>query len=91
MKTYELQPSEYDGHKSFYHKAKVQELESGLKILVSYSTNVAYIKNGTLYKMSSAWSRTTARHIKSFSDRYATNKPYIGKHDWDMREIPAFL
>lgn len=31
MKTYELQPSEYDGHKSFYHKAKVQELESGLK------------------------------------------------------------
>lgn len=42
MKTYELQPSEYDGHKSFYHKAKVQELESGLKILVSYSTNVAY-------------------------------------------------
>lgn len=54
MKTYELQPSEYDGHKSFYHKAKIQELESGLKILVSYSTNVAYIKNGTLYKMSSA-------------------------------------
>lgn len=91
MKTYKLQPSEYDGHKSFYHKAIIQELESGLKILVSYSTNVAYIKDGTLYKMSSAWSKTTGRHIKSFSDRYAINKPYMGKREWEMRKIPAFL
>lgn len=76
MKTYELQPSEYVNQKSFYHKAKVQELESGIKILVSYSTNVAYIKNGTLYKMSSARSPTTGCHIKAFSDHYATNNPY---------------
>lgn len=91
MKTYELQPSEFDRHKSFYHKARIEENMYGTKFLYSYETLVAYIKKGTLYKASSAWSRTTARHIKSFSDRYATNNPYLGKHDWDKREIPAFL
>jgi hypothetical protein len=58
-----LQPR-YDSRKSFYGKADVRE-ENGRKILKSYATDVAEIRNGKAY-VYETYSPTTLRHIKEF-------------------------
>lgn len=58
-----LQPR-YDRRKSFYGKAEVRE-ENGRKILKSYATDVAEIRNGKAY-VYGTYSPTTLRHIKEF-------------------------
>lgn len=73
-----------DSHKSFYGKAQVLTL-NGVEFLLSYSTFVAYVKDGKLFKNDDAWSMTTGRHIKAFSDRFALEGEYKGKRDWDER------
>ncbi len=70
-----LEP-EFDSRKSFYKKAIVDERPDGTKILYSYDTPVAMIKNGevTLGKMTNRgypfavwnYSQTTLRHVKEF-------------------------
>lgn len=68
MKTYNLKPynliPRYDGRKSFYGKAMVIERGDEI-ILVSYDTEVAYIKDSQPY-VRDAYSHTTLRHIKEF-------------------------
>lgn len=59
----ELEPI-YDSRKSFYGNAKERE-EDGKTILTSYSTDVAYIKDGKPF-VNGSYSNTTARHIKEF-------------------------
>ena len=63
----------YDTRKSFYGKARVFEYDlTDLKLieLISYSTNVAYIKiykNGEKkYVYNGYYSQTTTRHQKEF-------------------------
>ena len=58
-----LQPK-YDSRKSFYGKAKV-EMEDGKKVLYSYNTKVAEIKDGKAI-VHGLYSDTTTRHIKDF-------------------------
>jgi hypothetical protein len=58
-----LKPT-YDSKKSFYNKAEVRE-ENGKKILRSYTTDVAEIKDGRAY-VYGLYSPTTTRHIKEF-------------------------
>ena len=60
---YELEPR-YDSRKSFYGKATVIE-EDGIIKLQSYSTIVAYIKDGKA-TVCGQYSQTTIRHIKEF-------------------------
>ena len=62
--TYALIPT--DSHKSFWGKAEVIALKDGTKVLRSYSTYVAMIKDGIVYRTWGGWSATTGRHIKSF-------------------------
>lgn len=59
----ELMPR-YDSRASFYGKANVR-VEDGKTILKSYSTDVAYIKDGKAY-VNGLYSGTTTRHIKEF-------------------------
>lgn len=54
----------YDSRKSFYGKANVRT-EDGKIILRSYSTDVAYIKDGVPV-VKGSYSPTTLRHIKEF-------------------------
>lgn len=62
QKYYVLKPN--DSHKSFYGKAHVIE-KGNRKVLRSYNTDVAEIKDGkpVVYGLYSA---TTTRHIKAF-------------------------
>ena len=55
---------QYDSRKSFYNKAVVRT-EGDKKILRSYNTDVAYIKDGKAY-VNGLYSHTTTRHIKDF-------------------------
>jgi hypothetical protein len=59
----ELMPR-YDSRGSFGGKAKVR-VEDGKTILTSYTTDVAYIKDGKAY-VNGLYSGTTTRHIKEF-------------------------
>ena len=64
---YELE-CRYDTRKSFYNKAQVKELKSGLE-LYSYNTLVARITNEpnkTTYEYFGKFSQTTTRHQKEF-------------------------
>lgn len=54
----------YDSRESFYGKATIKELE-GTKTLLSYDTEVAYIKDGKAV-IKDFHSQTTLRHIKEF-------------------------
>jgi hypothetical protein len=60
---YELEPR-YDARQSFYGKANVRQ-EDGKKVLRSYNTDVAYIKDGKAH-VGGTYSPTTLRHIKEF-------------------------
>ena len=81
-----LKPS-YNNQKSFYNKANVRE-EDGKKILKSYTTDVAYIKDGKAY-VSGTYSPTTLRHIKEFllqNGFKAENSKQIMK-DYDAKRV----
>ena len=54
----------YDSRKEFYGKAKTFS-EDGALVLRSYSTDVAFIKDGSAY-VRGTYSNTTLRHIKEF-------------------------
>lgn len=60
---YELEPK-YDNKKDFYGKANVVDY-GNRKVLRSYSTDVAEIKNGKAF-VKGLYSQTTTRHIKEF-------------------------
>lgn len=38
----------------------------GVKVLISYTTTVAAVVDGTAYKTAKKWSRTTSKHIAQF-------------------------
>lgn len=59
----------YDRAKSFYGKAKVITENNGTIHLISYTTEVAIIKNGKLY-IYGFYSVTTLRHIREFIRQY---------------------
>lgn len=62
---YELEPR-YDSRKSFYGKATVRTwIATGEKVLRSYNTDVARIRNGQPI-VHGTYSSTTLRHIKEF-------------------------
>lgn len=63
MPEHDLNP-QYDARASFYGKAQVRN-EDGKTILRSYSTDVAYIKDGKPV-VNGTYSDTTLRHIKEF-------------------------
>lgn len=79
MKQFEL-PC-YDSHKSFYGKAKVEDLGKE-KILYSYDTLVASIIGDTFIRLWSGYSATTMRHVNSFLEHYGYHVG--GKRFWDM-------
>jgi len=57
---------EYDKRQSFYHKAIVEtNNKTQTKVLKSYNTIVARIKNGKA-KVYNCESQTTLRHVKEF-------------------------
>lgn len=61
----------FDARKSFYGKAKIIELDNGIKQLKSYNTIVAQIDNNNNYiALWDGKTQTTARHIKSFKKYY---------------------
>lgn len=72
---YDLSPR-YDSRNSFYGKARVEEKDDGTKILYSYGSKVAMIKDGKAilglgkdhgYEyLLWAYSPTTLRHVKEF-------------------------
>ena len=63
---YDLRP-EHDNRKSFYGKVQVDERADGTKVLYSYNTPVAMIKDGKV-TLGKNWrfSPTTLRHVKEF-------------------------
>jgi len=62
--TFDLAPR-YDGRKSFYGKARVEQTDDGRLVLYSYNTKVAEIVNGVPI-VYDTYSPTTLRHIKEF-------------------------
>ena len=56
----------YGPNKSYYGKALVHELEDGTKVLTSYGTHAAEIKDGKL-SVFGWYSATTARHINEIA------------------------
>ena len=62
---YDLKPA--NSRKSFYHKAIVDKLSDGSKILYSYGTPIAKIDEyGNIHRLWSGWTATTGVHIMSF-------------------------
>ena len=84
MKYYELVPV-HDARKSFYGKALVFDLGSGIIELHSYGTTVAKIKRKRhAVVLFPAWnhSATTLRHVKEFLRQHnftAETKAQIGR------------
>ena len=84
MRYYELAP-EYDARKSFYGKALVFDLGSGILELHSYGSPVAKINlKRHAVVLFSAWdhSATTLRHVKEFLRQHgfkAETKAQIGR------------
>lgn len=79
---YDLSPR-YDSRKSFYGKARVEELKDGTQILWSYSTPVCMIKDGKVTLLYGwATSQTTLRHVRDFLKQNgfeAGSKASLGK------------
>lgn len=63
----ELEPI-YDRAKSFYKKAFIIREESGTIRLISYTTEVATVKDGKLH-INGFYSATTLRHLKEFIEQ----------------------
>lgn len=60
-----------DSRKSFYGKAKIIELDNGIKQLKSYNTIVGEIDATNNYiELWDGKTQTTTRHIKSFKKYY---------------------
>lgn len=57
--------------------------------LKSYYTTVAAIYDNKLYKLWNGYSKTTAKHIKMFCDKYNIQSP--SKHDWIMQDITDII
>lgn len=66
----------HDSRNSFYGKARVR-IEGDKKILISYSTEVAYIQNGKAV-VNGHYSQTTGRHIREFlkQNGFEANIPF---------------
>lgn len=76
---YEIQP--HNGRKSFYGKARVEELNS-VKTLISYQTKVCRIdENGHFIKLWNGYSVTTMNHINAF--RIMNGLETMGKKEWE--------
>lgn len=60
------------GRRSFSGKAKVMTMLDGAKVLRSYDTIVAVIRNGSL-KVRDYYSPTTSSHVKAFALTYLPN------------------
>lgn len=58
----------YDRRKSFYKKAYVITENDGTLKLISYTTEVATVKNGKLH-INGFYSTTTLRHIREFIEQ----------------------
>lgn len=75
----------YDNRKSFYGKAKYFR-DYGILFLRSYSTDVAAIVDGTVYRLWNGYSATTQRHINEFLLQ-AGYREYTGKAAWRRYSI----
>ena len=69
--------------KDYYGKAKVRELDDGSRVLTSYDTKVAQVKDGKL-TVFGWYSATTARHINEFAMQHGF--PKMTKKE--MQEYP---
>ena len=69
----ELQPI-HSSQKSFYGKARVENLENGHKELYSYSTKVCELDNNNNIVDIGYYSATTSRHINDFLQQNGHNK-----------------
>ena len=81
----------YDRRVSFYGKARVEIMENGAIVLISYNTNVAIIKNNKAY-INGIYSQTTLRHIKEFLKQHnfkAINKTQI-RQDYLIEDNDLF-
>lgn len=76
----------YDGRKSFYGKAKVEEIGT-VSILYSYDTPICVYdtKKGTFTRLWNGYSATTIRHVNSFLCLY--DLPGGGKKWWSSLEV----
>ena len=72
------------GRRSFSGKAKVMTMLDGAKVLRSYDTIVAVIRNGSL-KVRDYYSPTTSSHVKAFALTYLPNfdKADLKRYDQD--------
>ena len=64
VNVYEVCPVE--NQKSFYGKAKVFELENGMRVLKSYDTFVLIRDGDKFMRLWNGWGLTTGKHIYSF-------------------------
>lgn len=84
MTTYNLKPM--DSRKSFYGKAKVQELDDGSKVLYSYGTPVCGLSvSGRFFRTWGGYSVTTMRHVNSFLQAEGVDGG--GKAWWDKQPV----
>ena len=82
MKSYELTPMGNDKAKSYYGKARVIEQDNGVKVLLSYDTEVCMItRSGEFVRLWGGYSRTTMRHVNSFLELFDIAGG--GKAFWD--------
>ena len=82
MKTQNLEAI-HGSVKDYYGKAKVHELDDGTRVLTSYDTHVAQVKDGKL-SVFGWYSATTARHINEFAMQHGF--PKLTKKE--MQEYP---
>ena len=86
MKSYELTPMGNDKAKSYYGKARVIEQDNGVKVLLSYDTEVCIItRSGEFVRLWGGYSATTMRHVNSFLELF--NIAGGGKSWWDTLTI----
>lgn len=77
------------GRRSFSGKAKVMTMLDGAKVLKSYDTFVAVIRNGSL-KVRDYYSPTTSSHVKAFALTYLPNFDKADLKRYDQND-PVFI
>lgn len=77
------------GRRSFSGKAKVMTMLDGAKVLKSYDTFVAVIRNGSL-KVRDYYSPTTSSHVKAFALTYLPNFDKADLKHYDQND-PVFI
>jgi len=80
--------AEHVGRRSFSGKAKVMTMLDGAKVLKSYDTIVAVIRNGSL-KVRDYYSPTTSSHVKAFALTYLPNFDKADLKHYDQND-PVF-